>query len=406
MDSNGSRGLRRSLLLAIAFTFLLPAAQYAFDANGRWLDVQFPRDSPVLPVSISLQEPSPTTATVRGASIVVDLHASLLLRNTGLKPISGLTLMVETPNLTLSGKGSVTVPSLHALPGQLFPVRIDMQLTRPLNLGRVQGASQGATPGANQGANSGAMMQVSLDCALYSDLSAYGPDKLHSRRMLAVYELEARRDRQYLAALLQSGQLAELREELNFGLKDFDPAQLGFELLRRSGSSAGQPQPVTVGAVEFPSSPIESLGGNAQVAGNEIRTSQLGVRNTSKKMVRDFEVGWIVRDDRGHDFVAGSVSSARQLAPVETASMEQPGTLRFSHSGGQPMTVGALMTFVNDVEFSDGKLWIPSRVDITKATRDPILRRALAASPEQQRLADVYRRKGMSGLEDELKRVD
>ncbi len=390
MDSNRAHCPGRFLRLAIGLACLVPATIYAADGNGRWLDVQFPRDSPVLPVSISLQEPNPTTATIRGASIVVDLHASLLLRNTGLKPISGLTLMVETPNLTLSGKGSVTVPSLHALPGQVFPVRIDMQLTRPLNVGRAQGA----------------MMQVSLDCALYSDLSAYGPDKLRSRHMLVVYELEARRDRQYLAALLQSGQLAELREELNFGLKELDPAQLGFELLHSPGPSVSQSQPVAVGAVEFPSSPIQSLGGNAQVAGNEIRTSLLGVRNTSKKMVRDFEVGWIVRDDRGHDFVAGSVPSARQLAPVETANMEQPGTLRFSHSGGQPMTVGALMTFVNDVEFSDGKLWIPSRIDISKATRDPILRRALAASPEQQRLADVYRRKGMSGLEDELKRIN
>jgi hypothetical protein len=68
------------------------------------------------------------------------------------------------------------------------------------------------------------------------------------------------------------------------------------------------------------------------------------------------------------------------------------------------MTIGALMTFVSDVEFTDGKLWIPSRDDIYRATSDPILRHELAASPEQQRLVDVYRRKGMAGIVEELKR--
>ena len=62
------------------------------------------------------------------------------------------------------------------------------------------------------------------------------------------------------------------------------------------------------------------------------------------------------------------------------------------------------MAFVNDVEFADGKLWIPTRADIEEATDDPILRRELANSPEQQRLAEIYRKKGMSGLSEELRR--
>jgi hypothetical protein len=62
------------------------------------------------------------------------------------------------------------------------------------------------------------------------------------------------------------------------------------------------------------------------------------------------------------------------------------------------------MAFVNDVEFADGKLWIPSRSDIEEATSDPVLRRELASSPEQQRLTEIYRKKGMSGLSEELRR--
>jgi hypothetical protein len=378
------------LRLTAVLAFLISSRALASDDGGGLIEVEFPHDSPVLLVHFGLQEPGPTTAVVRGASIVVNLHASLLLRNIGNKTISGLTLRVEAPDLTPSGRGSVTVPSLRAQPGEVFPVRLEMQLARPISMGHARGA----------------MMQVSLDCALFSDLTAYGPDKLESRRMLMVYELEARRDRRYLAELLASGQLAELREELNFGLEDLNPAQLSLELLRGPVSTSGRQQPVSVGAVAFPSSPVKPLGGNAQIFENEVRTSELEVRNTSGKPIKVFQVGWIVRDQRGQDFVAGSVPSAMQLAPVETASLTQPGTLRFSRPGGQPMVVSSLLAFVNNVEFADGKFWIPSRIDISQATKDPLLRRALGSSPEQQRLSDIYRRKGMSGLQEELKRVN
>ncbi len=384
-----SKRTTRWALAIVLGGLLASGTAFATDENGGLFEVEFPHDSPVLPVHFGLQEPGPTTASVRGTSIVVNLHASLLLRNTGTKEISGLTLMVEAPDLTPSGRGSVTVPSLHAKPGEVFPVRINMQLSRPITMGRGKGP----------------MMQLSLDCALFSDLSAYGPDKLQSRRMLMVYELEARRDRRYLANLLETGRLAELREELNFGLQDLNPTQMSLELLREPASS-GAFQAVPVGAVAFPSSPVKPIGGHAQIAGNEVRTSQLEVRNISGKTIENFEVGWIIRDARGRDFVAGSIPSSIRLAPVQTASMTQPDTLRFSRPSGEPMMVDALLAFVNNVEFSDGNVWIPSRLDIAEATSDPILRRALASSPERQRLADIYRRKGMSGLEEELKRLN
>ncbi len=84
--------------------------------------------------------------------------------------------------------------------------------------------------------------------------------------------------------------------------------------------------------------------------------------------------------------------------------MTEPGTLRFTHPTGQPMLIGAVMAFVGNVEFADGNLWIPTRRDITEATTDPVLRRALATSPEQQRLAEIYRRRGIYGLAEELKK--
>lgn len=352
-----------------------------------WIDVEFPRDSPVLSVSTTF---GPSSIRPRGASMSLDLHASLLLRNTGTKTISGLTLRVEAQDLTPAGKASVTVPSLSVQPGEVFPVRIDAELIRPFSIERSEGA----------------LVQVSLDCALFSDLTAYGPDKLNSRRSLMVYELEARRDRHYMESLLQRQDWAQVREELNFGVEDLHPQQLGLELLRDPRANGWHEQPVNVGAVAFRNAPVQAVGGAARVAGNEVRAPAIEVKNTSQKTVQSIDMGWIVRDDRGREFVAGSMPASLHLAPVQTGTMTEQGTLRFSHPTGQPMMIGALMAFVNDVEFADGKLWIPSRTDIDEATSDPLLRRALTTSPEQQRLAEIYRRKGIAGLQEELRKLN
>lgn len=382
--------MRSSVRHCAVFAFLSASAALLAQTpkdTQPWIDVEFPRDSPVLAVSTSF---GPSSVRPRGASMSLDLHASLLLRNTGPKTISGLTLRVEAQDLTPSGKASVTVPSLSVQPGEVFPVRIDAELVRPFSVSPSEGA----------------LVQVSLDCALFSDLTAYGPDRLNSRRALMVYELEARRDRRYMAALLQSRNWAQVREELDFGLQDLHPQQLGLELLRDPRANGWREQPVNVGAVAFRSAPVQPVGGAARVAGNEVHAPAIEVKNTSQKMVRSIDMGWIIRDDRGREFVAGSMPAALQLAPVQTGTMTEQGTLRFSHPTGQPMLIGALMAFVNDVEFADGKLWIPSRTDIDEATSDPLLRRALSTSPEQERLAEIYRRKGITGLQEELRKLN
>ena len=58
----------------------------------------------------------------------------------------------------------MTIPSLNIGPGEVFPVRIDMQLVRPTQ-----------TAG-------GPLVGVDLDGVLFQDLSFYGPDRLNSRR--------------------------------------------------------------------------------------------------------------------------------------------------------------------------------------------------------------------------------
>jgi hypothetical protein len=379
-------GSKLGFTFGVLFASLLLISRASAEENGKWLDVQLPHDSPVLLVGFNM---SPTTVTVRRSSMLLDLHETLVLRNVGNQPICGLTLRVEAQDLTPYGKGSVIKPSLFVLPGEEFPVKVDMQLIRPISATKSESA----------------MVQVTLDCALFSNLTAYGPDKLNSRRTLMVYEKEARRDRQYLAHLLDTGQLPELREELNFGIQDVAPRQLGLELLRGPRTAAVREQALAVNPMPFPKAPVQPLRGAAQVAGNEVRAPRVEVRNISKMRVASVAMGWVVRDDRGDDFVAGAVTSPVVIGPVQTSSISESATLRFSRSTGQPMVIDKLMAFVNDVQFSDGTLWIPSRADIDAATQDPELRRELATSPEEQRLARIYRRDGTAGLKKELKRV-
>ena len=56
--------------------------------------------------------------------------------------------------------------------------------------------------------------------------------------------------------------------------------------------------------------------------------------------------------------------------------------------------------FVSQVEFTDGSIWIPDR----SALSDPRLAHVVAPSPEEQRLTQLYRRKGLAALVAELKK--
>lgn len=352
----------------------------------RWLDVEFPHDSPISLVSFSLGDS--TTASVRGVSLALDLHTALTLRNSSQKSIRGLTLSVEAQDLTPSGRASVTVPSLNAAPGEIFPVRVDLELLRPFNTPR----------------NGGALVQVTLDGVLFDDLSFYGPDRLHSRRSLTVYELEARRDRQYFQRLIRQGDTAKLREEMNFGLPEVRSPQLGLELLHNPRSTTGSERPVSVAIVSFPDAPVQMVKGAATIYKNEVRAPQVDLRNRSAKTVQDIEMGWILRDQGGRDFMAGLLPAHVQIPPVQQARVLESGVLRFSHASGTPILVDGVTAFISNVEFADGNWWIPSRTDISNSALNASLKRSLIRSPEQQRLTEIYRRRGLTALTAELKK--
>jgi hypothetical protein len=101
--------------------------------------------------------------------------------------------------------------------------------------------------------------------------------------------------------------------------------------------------------------------------------------------------------------VAGSLPASEdglKLAPGGRAEVTGEASLRFARPAGGPVAIEGMTGYVSQVEFADGSFWIPSRA----ALDDPRLRAALAPSPEEQRLAGLYRKKGLAAVINELRK--
>jgi hypothetical protein len=370
----------RSKLADLPTAFLL-CAGIAFaqmpDAHGS-LKIELPNDSPVTLVSSDWGQSRPT---VRGGAVMLDLHSSLSLRNSGSRRIRGITLVVLAQEVTPGGKGSVMLPSLNVGPGETFPVRIDLQLLRP-----VQGAEA-------------LSVQIGLDGVLFDDLQFYGPDKLKSRRSLTVWELEAQRDRRYFKTLLERAGVDGLQKEILACLaRQPQPgrASMGVQMVRGRATNYEPERDVQFAFLKFPDSPIEPIDGHARIAGNEAREPQVRIRNRSSKSVRYAEIAWIVEDQQGREFLAGSVPADLNLAPGQKTEVLHGGALRFPERTG----VKTMTAFISNVEYTDGNFWIPSRAEISGER----LQHVVAPSPEEQRLVQIYNKRGIKGLIEELKK--
>jgi hypothetical protein len=342
--------------------------------------VVFEANAPVAPMSTSW---TGSTAQPRGGALVIDVHASLVLKNLDKRRIRGITLVVGVgaPESVAGGKGSVSLPTLDVAPGDTFPVKIDVNLLRPLQQG------------------SGPLVEVKLDGVLFDDLSFSGPNQLKSQRALTIWELEARRDRQHFRNLLEKAGNDALRNELVASAqRQQDRQQVGVQMVRGGRvTNADTEKRLQFAFVQLPDAPIEALAGVASVSGSEARKPWFEVRNKSDRAVSHVEMGWIVRDSNGREFLAGSVSSDSRIAPGQKAQLTQDTLVRF----GGGTTIGAMSGFVNNVEFGDGKVWIPSR----EALSQPGVRGLIAPSPEEQRLVRMYQRRGLNAVIEELKRL-
>jgi len=348
------------------------------------VSIKFPADSPVALLSMSTGD---SRASARGAALMLDLHLALTLQNTSGSRIHGLTLRVVSQEVTLGGKNSVSLFGLNIGPREAFPVHIDMQLMRPTGMA------------------GGALVDVNLDGVLFQDLSFWGPDRLNSRRTLTAWEMQAERDRGYLKKVLsQAGPEGLRRAMLQSLAREGARPQLDVAVLRGpavTSAALAAERVEQFAMLEFPDSPVQALDGWARVAGNEARAPRIQVLNRSREPVKYVELGWLVRDAGGQQYLAASVPANDPLfLPAgKTARVEQDTALRLTRNG-QQVNIKNAAAFVSKVQFADGKLWVPSRQDLENAA----LLTVIPPSAEEQRLGSIYLNKGLNALVEELRK--
>ncbi len=348
--------------------------------------IDLPADSPVTLISSNMDQ---SRASSRGGAIVLDLHMSLTLRNSGSRRVRGVVLLITAQEFAPGGKGSVARPCIDVPPNQNFTVPIDIRLVRPVL------------------ESGGPLVRVQLDGVLFDDFTFYGPNKLNSQRAMTFWETEAQRDRAYFKQTLQARGDSGLQKEIQATLaREAARPQLDVSL-SRNGRAAGSGVPSTDRVAQFailniPGSPVQPLEGWAAISGNEARSPQIEVLNQSGKSIRYVEIGWLVKDKDGQEYLAGSVPAAQSNLLLEAGKrtrLLQDTSLRFSRTG-KAVDIQGMTAFVSQVEFADGHVWVPTRLDINSS---PLLR-VMAPSSEEQRLADIYSKKGLAALVTELNR--
>ncbi len=379
-------------LFHIAAAGLLSAGVLSVQAQEGPLDpyssVKFnlPENAPVSMISTVTGD---SRAVARGGALVLDLHLAVTLKNQDTRRIRAITMLVTAQESAPGGRASYSVPTLDVAPGETFPVKIDVRLIRPLQTG------------------AGPLVQVSLDGVLFEGLAFYGPNKLNSRRNMTFWETENQRDRRYFKQVLAARGLAGLQDEMVGSLarqKDRPGVDVQVSRAGRAVGSAAAPERIQQFAfLRLPDAPVQPTSGYAEIAGNEARDARIHIVNSSQKAVRYVEIGWLVKDRDGREYMAGSVPAAEAdlyLPAGRTGELLQDTSLRFLHAPGVPLDVQSMSGFVSQVEFSDGKVWVPSREELDKAN----LNKLIPPSPEEQRLADLYRKKGIQALLKDLNR--
>ncbi len=354
----------------LALAVPLVAQQAALDPE-RAFKVSLPPGAPVALTSANWDQ---SQATARGGALVVDLHSTLHLRNESPRRIRAISLQVLAQEVTPGGKGSVTVPSLDAAPGETFSVRIDLRLMRPLSRG------------------GGALVEVSLDGLLFDDLTFYGPDRLKSRRALLAWELEARRDRRLLLTALNEGGPKRLQEEMVLASTRLTE-QSGVEMRVARAAAPTEARELAFAFLALPGAPVQLMRGSAWVAPGEARMPRIEVTNRSARTVRSLEIGWIVQDTNGRQFVAGALPAEIEIPPGQEALISRDRVLRFARPGRTGLEIAAVSAFLATVEFDNGEVWVPTRS-------------APALSGEMRRLVELYRRHGIEMVVTQLQRFE
>lgn len=347
-------------------------------AGGLAQPVPFRADLPEgSPVSLVSADWGSSSATPRGGALLVDLHAQLRLRNNTPRRIRAIALRVVAQEMAPGGRGAVTRPGLDVAPGEEFPLRIDMRLMRPL--------AQQAGP----------FVEIALDGILFDDLAFFGPNRMNVRRAMLAWEMEARRDRQMLAAILEKDGPEALRARMLEALARQEGAMMPVQVVRGAApaTNAAQGRPAELAALRIPDSPVELLAGQAMIAGNEAHSARIDLSNRSARPVRFVELGWLAADSTGRFAAAGTLPAELHLPPGQRSTVRGDTRVRFARP------VNSLAVYPALVEFENGDLWVPP----ASAWRLPGAGSALPPSGEMIRLAELYRKKGLEAVVQQLR---
>lgn len=364
-----------SRLNSIAMTGFLLLAGIPAAAQTEPFRLDLPPGGPVVLVQAEWGD---SAITPRGGALLVELHATLQLRNVSARRIRSVSFRVLAQEAAPGGRGAVTRPGLDVAPGEPFTVRLDLRLMRPLT------------------SQSGSVVEVGLDGVLFDDLTFYGPNRMNVRRTMLAWELEARRDRRLLAALLESRGAEALRARLLEVLaRNPATSMMPVQLMRGAAPSTNlEPgRTVELAALQLPESPVELLGGQAVLAGQEARLPRVDLANRGRVSVRFVEIGWLAAEPGGRLVPAGTLPAEIHLPPGERSTVRLDSRVRFARP------VEGLTAYAALVEFDNGEVWIPP----ASAWQQPGLRDALPLSGEMLRLAELYRRRGLEAVIQQLR---
>jgi hypothetical protein len=372
--------------LAFAGVFSLQAQETKLNPSDSF-KFNLPEGSPLSMLSVNYEN---SRAAARGGALVIDLHMSVVLRNQDQRRVRGITMLIAAQEGAPGGRASQTFPTLDVGPNETFPVRIDVSLIRPLQ------------------SSGGPLVQVSLDGVLFHNFEFYGPDRLHSRRSLTFWERENQRDRKYLKQVLAAKGPEGIQSEMIDSINR-QSARRGIDVqvtrgARVTASASNTPDVRSQFAfLQVPDSPVQPMEGWAEIAGNEARHARIQVRNTSRSTIRYVELGWLLKDQDGREFLAGSVPASEDglyLPANQQGRLFQEASLKFAKGANQPLNIQGMRAYVSQVEFGDGTVWVPSREALVQSH----LLEIVPPSPEEQRLAGLYLKKGKDAVVQDLSR--
>ncbi len=343
-----------------------------------------------VPLGTTASDFSNSDAEARGGVLVINLSGSIRFENLGHDPVRGLALRIVAGEGAFGGLAGITVPSLHAPRGDGVDVQVSLTLLRPLPVPR------------------GPAVVIEPDSVLFASMKSAGPNRLGAASKLSVLETEARRDRAFFLARLNSGGTQALAAEMQASLRrQAARPRLSVQLAGDGPATAGRPSDprnVEIAFLDIPGAPIVADGGTATGQGALWEAPSFELRNRSGQTVNHLDVGWLATSETGelHSLGSAPLAGRSPVPPGTPFAAEGKGTFRVqlpepAKGSSGPVSMSA---FLRSAGMEDGTVWVPSR----HALETSGLIDAVPVSAEELRLSQLYRERGARAVSEELRR--